>query len=117
MGLVAKTARASAAAGGEPVTRQPVDTRTTGQVGKGGRKYAGKSVGPPGIELDERKEQNVWERQPHRAKLGEPRQARIEDAAGDVEMGNRIAIVEHGVVPPTPRDRCKGEYCAAGQYP
>ena len=60
--------------------------------------------------------QNVRQRQPHRAQLREARLVRIEDAARDVQMGDRIAIVEHRAVSPAPHD-CRYRGCRAeGQH-
>jgi hypothetical protein len=55
----------------------------------------------------------VWQGQPYRAKLAEAGLVAIEDAARYVEVGNGIAVVEHGSVAPTPSDRCQGG-CGAG---
>ena len=95
--------------GWKPVARKTVDAGTGGEKSERRGDHAGDAVGPPAIDGDKGNQQQVRKRQPHGAELREAGAVRIEDAAGDVQVGDGVAVVEHGAVLPTPENRGHGQ--------
>ena len=76
-----------AADGGEQKRAREDETR-------GGGNRAGQSVPPQRVVAHQRHHERVRQRQPHRADLIDARRARIEHAAGDVEVRLRVAVIQ-----------------------
>ena len=83
---------------------EAIEAEAGREVSQGGGDDACDAIGPPAVDLDKGDHEDVGQRQPHGAELREAWDAGIEDTAGDVEMGDRVAVVEQRVVTPAPGD-------------
>jgi hypothetical protein len=107
--------RESGGGDGNEVASEPIETGARSDPGKCGGNDAGKSGGPPIEVLNERDEEDVRQRQPHRTELRETGSTRIEDAASDMQVGDRVAVVEHCCVTPAPNNGDRRDRRAEGQ--
>ena len=96
--------------GAQPMTSESIYTGAPGEIGQCRWNQSGDSIGPPCVNRNKGKHQQMGQRKPDRAKLRKARSMRIEDAASDVQVRHRVAIVQHRAVMPAPQDR-KGRCC------
>ncbi len=73
-------------------SRQPIQTSSTQHIRQQRRPCPGKPVLPPLHLLDERKHQQMRQREPHTSKLDQPWISRVENSASDAQVSHRIAI-------------------------
>ena len=99
VGVEAEERRCDDGPGGrKDATAQAIEAHDTGDVADQGRPRAGHAVLPPLHIADERKHEQVRQRQPDSAQLHEAGVAGVENAAGDAEVSDGIAVEEHVAV-------------------
>jgi hypothetical protein len=99
----------------EPDAGEAIEAEAREEPCQGRGDDTGDAVGPPTVDLYERDHEDVGQWKPDGAKLREAGDAGVEDAACNVEVSNRVAVVEEGVVMPAPGDGEERERRAGGQ--
>ena len=86
------------------------------------RQGSGDRSGEPSAPKDatdyEGKHEEMWKRQPDRSELFVAGSAGVNDAAGDIQVGFRVAVVERPTLPRAPSDReCAEDNEQQGRIP